>query len=58
MFTQKDPNAMDVDAMSIEERNELMKKGHVLDARSLDTLAKIVRQRTKQPELHKKFKRR
>ena len=27
MFTQKDPNAMDVDAMSIEERNELMKKG-------------------------------
>ena len=27
MFTQKDLNAMDVDAMSIEERNELMKKG-------------------------------
>ena len=27
MFTRKDPNAMDVDAMSIEERNKLMKKG-------------------------------
>ena len=27
MFTQKDPNTMDVDAMSIEERNKLMKKG-------------------------------
>ena len=27
MFTQKDLNTMDVDAMSIEERNELMKKG-------------------------------
>ena len=27
MFTQKDPNAMDVDTMSIEERNKLMKKG-------------------------------
>ena len=27
MFTRKDPNAMDVDAMSIEKRNELMKKG-------------------------------
>ena len=25
MFTRKDPNAIDVDAMSIEERNELMK---------------------------------
>ena len=27
MFTQKDPNTMDVDAMSIEDRNELMKRG-------------------------------
>ena len=27
MFTQKNPNAMDVDAMSIEERNKLIKKG-------------------------------
>ena len=26
MFTQKDPNTMDVDAISIEERNKLMKK--------------------------------
>ena len=27
MFTRKDPNAIDVDAMSIKERNELMEKG-------------------------------
>ena len=27
MFTRKDPNAMDVDAMSIEKRNKLIKKG-------------------------------
>jgi zinc knuckle protein len=26
-FTQKDPNAMDVDALSIEKRDEMMKKG-------------------------------
>ena len=55
MFTRKDLNAMDVDAMSIEERR---KKGHVSDARNQDILARIARQRTRLLESHKESKRR
>ena len=40
MFTQKDPNAMDVDAMSIEKRNELMKKGACFRCKKLGYLSK------------------
>ena len=40
MFTQKDPNAIDVDAMSIEERNELMKKGACFRCKKMGHLSK------------------
>ena len=40
MFTQKDPNAMDVDAMSIEERNELIKKGACFRCKKMGHLSK------------------
>ena len=40
MFTQKDPNAMDVDAMSIEERNKLMKKGACFRCKKTGHLSK------------------
>ena len=40
MFTLKDPNAMDVDAMSIEERNELMKKGACFRCKKTGHLSK------------------
>ena len=40
MFTQKDPNAMDVDSMSIEEQNELMKKGACFRCKKTEHLSK------------------
>ena len=40
MFTQKDPNAMDIDAMSIEEQNELMKKGACFRCKKTGHLSK------------------
>ena len=40
MFIQKDPNAMDVDTMSIEEQNELMKKGACFRCKKTGHLSK------------------
>ena len=40
MFTQKDPNAMDVDTMSIEERKKLMKKGACFRCKKTGHLSK------------------
>ena len=37
MTETKDPNAMDIDSMTVEERNNLMKQGACLDARREDT---------------------
>ena len=39
--SQKDPNAMDVDSMTTEERTALMKRGRALYARRLDTFLEI-----------------
>ena len=36
-FPKKDPNAMDVDAMTMEQRTEVMKKGLFLDVENTDT---------------------
>ena len=40
MFTQKDSNAMDVDTMSIEERNESIKKGACFRCKKTGHLSK------------------
>ena len=47
MFTQKDPNAMDVDAMSIEEQNELIKKGACFRCKKTGHLRKDCLKRNK-----------
>ena len=58
MFTQKDPNAMNVDVMSIEERNELMKKGVCFRCKKTGHLSKDCPTRNKTTGTTWKSKRR